>query len=320
MAYFLDNRPAEKVRRILFYRFCRTPRHWHNREFSHDQSIELTHNGNYLLRWGDRDVVSAKTLTELPWQGDICNILASGPSISRLTRPERLFRTPIACVNGSVALAQQLGERVTYYLVSDSCFVEQKPELFAAGVQLADAVILNPKTIFAVMQRLPGVLQGVPVYLQEDLKRPFKYPRATQSQMRHDAYLLVHENRTMAYSLAPEIGTYPVGTVAYQTVQILFGAGYRRLLIFGMDLSQGRFYRENSASPCYLDKSYERTILPAFELVREYCEKTGKQLINCSLESRLPDSVIPKLDGSKALSLIETGQLSDNRQQLRRCA
>ena len=202
---------------------------------------------------------------------------------------------------------QRFGERIGYYLVADPGFVKQQPDLFKTGVELADAVVLNPPTVFAAMQYVPGLLEKTPVYLQEDLRCPSKRPRATRRQMQNDPRLLVHQEHAMAYSLDLAGGAYSSGTVVYQAVQAIFSIGYQRIFMFGVDLSsQGRFYREKNSSPCYLDKSYAHNILPAFELVRAYCEQTGKELVNCSIDSRLPSSVIPKLDGSEVLSRLES--------------
>jgi Kdo-III transferase WaaZ len=310
MLYFLDGRPAEKIRRVLFHRLCCTPRYWHNREFSRSQTIERRHDGGYLVRWPNHGEVYAKAVENLPRHGDACAVVASGPSITRLERPERMFSLPAVCVNGSATLAQRFGSRISYYLVADPGFVQQQPELFRTGVELADAVVLNPPTVFAAMQYVPGLLEKAPVYLQQDLRCPFKRPRATRSQMQKDRRLLVHQEHAMAYSLDLAGGTYSSSTVVYQAVQVLFGIGYQRIFMFGVDLSsQGRFYREKNSSPCYLDKSYTHNILPAFELARAYCEQTGKELVNCSIDSRLPSTVIPKLDGSEALSRLESQML-----------
>jgi len=306
MGSLWDGRRWEKVRRSLFCRLCRTPRDWHNREFTRSQTIERTGDGGFLVRWQGHGEVRARPLDELPRHGERCTIVASGPSISRLERRERMFRTPAACVNGSVLLAQQLGVRIAYYFVSDPSFVERESDLFAMGAELADAVVLNPKTVFTAMQCLPGLLERVPVYLREDIKRPFKRPRPSRAEMQRDSSLLVHAKRAMAYSLDPVAGTYPAGTVVYDAVQVLFGIGCRRIFMFGVDLSsQGRFYCKAISSSRWLDRSYPTIVLPAFELVRTYCQRTGKELLNCSMDSRLPASVVPKLDGMEALAMLE---------------
>lgn len=308
MTTFLDGKPAEAFRRRLFYRLLRSHRHWHNRQFTASQSMETTAEGRIRVRWPGHGELIARPLTELSPTGSICSILASGPSVARLEAIERLFTRPTACVNGSVAIAQRVGVRIPYYFVSDSNFIEEQAALFKMGVGLADAVILNPMALFAAMQTTPGLLAGAQVFLHEDLRRPFKRARPSLAQMQRDPGLLVHPTRQMAFSLRPEIGTWPSGTVVYDAIQVLFGVGYRELLMFGVDLnSQGRCYHEEKASPSHLDEAYATLILPGFELVAAYCRLTGKKLVNCSIGSRLPDSVIPKQDGADVLAQLAAG-------------
>lgn len=299
---FFDGKPHESFRRRMVYRFLRTPRYRHNQTFTPTQTIEREPDGGFVVRWPPRSEVRARPIHQLPRHGEVASIVASGPSIQQLDRPERLFRVPAACVNGAVKLAKMHGVRVPYYSVTDLRFVRQQPELFALGVELADAVILRPTAIFAAMETTPGLLDRATVYLHDDLRFPFKRRRTPLARMALDPRFLTHQDAEVAYSTCPSSGTYPAGTVVYPTVQVLFGIGYRRLFMFGVDLSAGsRFYRETDASPSRLGDAYSSKILPGFELVRTYCRQTGKTLVNCSWESRLPESVIPKLDGSEAL-------------------
>jgi KDO transferase-3 len=289
----------------LYYRLFRSPRHWHNREYSPRQHIERTDDGRYIVQWQGYDEVYALSLEHLRPAGNAAAIVASGPSIQSLANPVRLFHAPAACVNGSVSLAVSLGVRIAYYVVSDSNFIEQQPLLFQQGVESADAIILNPKTVFTALQVMPELLANRPVFLREDMRYPFKGPQLSGRDVLNDPRVLGHPNGGRAFSLQPAEGTYPGGTVTYDAVQILFGIGYQRLYLFGMDLtSSARFYPEWVSSPSWLDRDYHTKVLPSFELVRTYCRQTGRRLINCSLDSRLPAAVIPKMDANEGLRLL----------------
>ncbi len=299
---FLDGGLWEGFRRRLYYRLFRSPRHWHNREYTPRQQIERAPDGRFVVRWPGHEDVEARSLAHLKPVGHAAAIIASGPSIRRLNDPVRLFHSPAACANGSISLAASLGVRVAYYVVSDSDFIEQQPELFAQGVERSDAVILNPKTVLTAMLLMPGLLRGRPLFLREDMRYPFKGPQLSGTKVISDPRVLAHPNGDRAFSLEPAAGTYPGGTVAYDAVQILFGIGYQRLYLFGMDLTRtGRFYAETNPSPSRLDRDYEARILPSFELVRTFCRQTGRRLINCSLDSRLPTAVVPKMDANEGL-------------------
>lgn len=280
-------------------------RDWHNRGFASGQSIEKE-GSTYAIRWTGRGVLRARCLSELPRAGECGSIVASGPSIRRLRRPERLFDHPVACVNGSVVLAAELGRPIDYYIVSDHRFILERPDLFRAGTSLAKAVVLGPMSTFAAMLLAPDALRGTNLFYRENLRRPFKRRRPSVADLRRDPLVIAHPSGDPAFSLAPARGTFPAGTVVFDALQVLFGIGYRQLFMFGVDLTDGpRFYRESSPTSNELAGDYARRIEPAFELVAEYLRLSGRRLFNASPESRLPDTIIPKADGNDLLDRLE---------------
>lgn len=124
---FGDGTFSEERARRLWLRVFAGADSWHNRVFSPRQSIETTADG-CIVRWSGRGEFHARHGSRLPRRGHLGVILASGPSVARLERPERLFRLPVTCVNGSVALPHQFCrrcdwllalERTTVHLVED---------------------------------------------------------------------------------------------------------------------------------------------------------------------------------------------------------
>lgn len=297
---FTDGSPLTVAARTLWFRL-RGSSQWHNRVFTPRQSIVRTADG-FLVRWQGRGEVHARSLAQLACRGPRAAILASGASVARLDRPERLFRLPVACVNGSVVLPSRLGCRCDCLVVSDPRFVRDRPDLFRTGVTVADAVVLDPTTLFAAMQFAPDALAAATVYLAEDVLRPFKRPRPRPESLAADPQLLVHPSGRAVFSLDPARGVCSGGTVVYNAVQLLFGIGYSEVVIFGLDLSNGpRFYPERTPAPSDLDDVFTRTIEPAFELAGDYLRRTGKTLVNASAASRLSAVDIPKVDGNDAL-------------------
>lgn len=245
----------------------------------------------------------ARSLSQLARRGSRGVIVASGPSVAQLDRPERLFELPVACVNGSAALPSRLGRRCDYLVVSDPRFIRDQPELFRAGVAVADAIVLNPTTLFAALQFAPGTLDTATVYLAEDVLRPFKQPRPLPAAIAADPQLLAHPSGRIAFSLDPAYGICSAGTVVYNTVQLLFGIGYEEVFMFGADFSaEPRFYPERMPSASELADSFTRSIEPAFQLVGDYLRRTGKRLVNASAASRLSAADIPKADGNNVLA------------------
>lgn len=289
---------------MLWHRVCGGRLHWHNRVFTAGQRWEPTARGSRLV-WPGRGTLDARRIDSLPRHGDTACILASGPSVGRIRDLERLFDQPVACVNGSVSLAHDLGRRVHYFIVSDHRFILEKPDLFRLGTGLADAVVLTPMTAFTAMLLTPDALTADVFFVHEDLRRPFKRPRQSRTELLGDPRVITHPSRDVCFSLDPHRGTWPSGTVVYDAIQLLFGVGYRELFMFGVDLSDApRFYREGVASPTQLTADYEPAILPAFELVRDYLRQSGRTLVNASPESRLPHEVVPKADGNAVLDLL----------------
>lgn len=306
---FSDGDRWADLRRVLWHQLLGGARQWHNRIFTRGQTIERDGDG-WLIRWRGRGGFRARTLADLPCRGRRGVILASGPSVRDLRRPERLFTLPVACVNGSVVLAHDLGRRVATYFVSDHRFVLGCPALFRVGVTLADAVVLGTSAAFAALLATPDVLrraerEGTPIYLRENLRRPFKRPRRTEAEIVRDPGLLATPDGRIAFALDPARGTCPAGTVVYDVLQVLYGAGYRDLFMFGVDLSAGpRFYREHAPAANGLAESYERSIEPAFRLVAEYLRRSGNTLVNGSAASRLPAAIVPRVDGNELLDVL----------------
>lgn len=295
---------SEEWSRRLWFRVFAGSGAWHNRVFAPKQSIETAPDG-WLVRWPGYGEFHARHVSRLPRRGRRGVILASGPSVARLERPDQLFRLPVTCVNGSVTLPQRLGRRCDCLVVTDPRFIRDKPDLFRIGTALADAVVLQPVTAFAALQFAPDALARSTIYLVDDPLHPFRRRRPSLASLAADARLLVHPGGRLAFSLDPSFGICPAGTVVYGAVQLLFGIGCEELFMFGVDLTgEPRFYAEGRPAPSELDASYARTIEPAFELVGEYLRQSGRRLVNASPASRLSVADIPRVCGNDLLERI----------------
>lgn len=301
---FRDGSSVAARARWLVFRVLAGADGWHNRVFSPRQSIETTADG-FLVRWSGRGQFQARHVSLLPRRGRRAVILASGPSVADLERPERLFRLPVTCVNGSIVLPRQLGRRCDCLVVTDPRFIRDQPDLFRAGAALADAVVLQPVTAFAALQFTPDVLERATIHLVEDPLRPFKKRRPSPAALASDSRLLLHPSGRFAFSLDPALGICAAGTVVYGAVQLLFGIGYEELFMFGVDLSAGRrFYAEQSPAVNELAGAYARSIEPAFQLVGAYLDRSGRSLVNASPASRLSVAGIRKACGNELLERI----------------
>jgi hypothetical protein len=287
--------------RGAWYRCVGGSRQWHNRGFASGQTIETDDLG-FTIRWRGHGEVRARNLRTLSMPGRFASVLASGPSVRALRRPERIFDHPVCCVNGSASLAADLGRQVDCCVVSDYRFILEKPDLFRVVTRVARAVVLNPMSIFTAMLTVPDALEEASLFMREDLRRPFKRLQPTAAELADDPGLITNATGDLAFALDPSLGTFPAGTVVFDALQILFGIGCREVFMFGVDLTDGpRFYRESRPAKSELAQAYERRIEPAFALVAEYLRRTGRSLVNGAAGSRLPDTIIPKVDGNELL-------------------
>lgn len=291
--------------RAAWFRVAGGPRRWHNRSFASGQSIAADDRG-FTIHWRGRGTVRARNLRSLSLPGGFASVLASGPSVRSLRRPERLFDHPVCCVNGSAALAAELGRPVDCYVVSDHRFIIEKPDLFREAARISRAVVLNPMSVFAALLAAPDAVTEANLFLREDLRRPFKRPRPTAAAVASDPGLIATAAGDLAFAIDPSRGTFPAGTVVFDALQILYGIGCREVFLFGVDLSAGpRFYAESRPAPNELGDAFDRGIEPAFALVAEYLRRTGRRLVNGSPGSRLSAAVVPQADGNDLLDELE---------------
>jgi Kdo-III transferase WaaZ len=125
--------------------------------------------------------------------------------------------------------------------------------------------------------------------------------RASRAQMRLEcgfSWFRQKPNR-IGFSRNLEKGYFSSRTIPYAGIQLAYHLGFNRVFVVGMDLnsSLGRFYEQGcEAVRSRLDGDYEHYILPCFELMAERVINPDFRVFNLSPNSRLPASVVPKLD------------------------
>jgi Kdo-III transferase WaaZ len=297
---------AKKSFRNIYIRLCKPRAYWHNRKFH--PSLDIIHSAPeiYSIFWKHKLMARATAASAVREQDGICNIIGSGPSISSIKEPRLLFDHKTIFVNGSFVIARALGAHPDYYMVTDKGFIRRNLEMFKSAALRSQAVVLNATALNAVCEVDPALLKKLPVIYVEDLKHPFKKRSLKKAQDRmqkeFDGSLLNHGHYNVAFSKDLSLGVFPSGTVVYAATQFAYGIGFQELRIFGMDLSaDGRFYQEDVPEPSVLYESYQSGIKPAFELVGQYAIEKGLTIYNCSPQSRLPDTIIKKIDPNAIL-------------------
>jgi KDO transferase-3 len=260
----------------------------------------------YTIFWKHSRIAQATSAFAIEEKERVCNIIASGQSINSIRNPRLLFSNKTICVNGSFLVARQVGRRPDYYMVSDKGFIRRKFDFFKSAALNCGKVVLDATVVNAICEIDPSFLKKLHIIYYDDLKHPFRKCRLKKAQDRRqikfEASLFNHSCYNVAFSKDLSLGIFPSGTVVYGAIQFAYGIGFKDLRIFGMDLNAlGRFYREKVPEPSVLNESYESGIKPGFELVRQYVTEKQFTIYNCSLQSRLPDTIVKKMDPNAML-------------------
>ena len=116
-------------------------------------------------------------------------------------------------------------------------------------------------------------------------------------------YRQVHDHPYFARSFENGLST-DAANIAYVALQLAFCLGFRKVYLFGLDLShEGRFYHEEQPCPQSLQKEWDERIIKPFSLVGDMVGKGEWDVINCSPNSLLPESILPRMDPNQALLL-----------------
>ena len=259
----------------------------HNRLFPPSFRV-YEENGHLEFRTSNGNSTSAllAQTMENTQSGD-CNIILSGPSVKSIQEPELLGKRYTIAVNGSPELLMKNNVACNAYIVSDPRYLQQKTSDFLQYARYADYCFLSYSGIVALLN-LGVRLDGITIRVFDRRARPFRQHRPSQP--------LTYFARSFDKGLGPS------STVAYAALQIAYCLGFRTVYLFGLDLSlEGRFYSEDRSQPTALHKNWDENILQPFSLIGNMVAGGEWKVINCSMQSRLPESIQPKMDPNQAL-------------------
>lgn len=236
-------------------------------------------------------------------------IIASGPS-ARDFPLHRYARYPMLAMNGSICCFAEADVAPYFYLCDDSSFVRNRLPLLLDATRLAQNLALSLRVIDSLLEREPQALDRRSLYCFERVNRPLQGLAPTSDRefarsARKDpdlecgfSWFRQKPNR-IGFSRNLEKGYFSSRTIPYAGIQLAYHLGFSQVFVVGMDLdsSKGRFYEQGSdAVPSRLDGDYEDYILPCFEMLAQRVVNPNFRVYNLSLESRLPSSVVPKLN------------------------
>lgn len=235
-------------------------------------------------------------------------IVASGASAKGFPL-ERFADVPMITMNGGISMFAGTGISPFFYVCSDSNFPVQQPDLYAQAVKTSQRLALWPQ----LGDELP-VATAAEVYLLKKASRSTLFQAAfnPEPELVRSRAFWESSSRTIGFSKDLSEGYFDARTVAYIALQIAYHAGFDQVFLVGVDLNQagGRFYEQagRAISPCGLDGHYERRILPSLELMSARVMDDRFAVYNLSQDSRIPESVIPKVTADEAHALIRANR------------
>jgi len=230
----------------------------------------------------------------------VIHIVLSGPSVATLKQPGRLFCRPSLIVNGAYRmLAAESGVKADLYLISDVGFIRRQWDAFIAGTRVARALAIDHRVALEIARRDPSLLRTVPVYLFDNLTRP--YGRPTHWWRKNAVAGVQVFEADCALSLSADVGYFPSRTVAYIALQIAASQRPQSVTFFGLDLGgSGRFYAEAKPEQSMLDQD-RSIILRDLSHAVKALTVAGIDVFNASLQSTVPDTLMRRIDPDQYL-------------------
>jgi KDO transferase-3 len=236
-------------------------------------------------------------------------LLASGGSAASFP-VSRYARIPFVAMNGSITRLADENIEPMFYICDDKSFTESRPDLAVLGARLAQHVAMSFQCFQTLQLFDSEVLQHKRAYLLERVNRRHGYPSVSDRRfawsIRNDPDLISgfslfrQKPNRIGFSRNMCKGYFVGRTIVYCATQLVYFLGFRRVFIVGMDLksSAGRFYEQGqNALPTRLDCDFDQFILPSFRILKKnIIDKEDFKVFNLSRDSRMPESVLPKID------------------------
>ena len=246
-------------------------------------------------------------------------LLASGPSAGEFPL-SRYADWPVIAMNGSIVRCADQKITPFFYICDDPGFVRDRPDLACLGARSATHLAMSLSCLQELHRHDPTLLpQRSGVLLLERVNRRHGMAvlsdRSYAWSIRRDPdlicgfSLLRRKTNRIGFSRNMSKGYFGGRTIPYAATQLACHLGFSQVFLIGMDLNKaiGRFYETGAAAlPSSLDEDFEDYILPSFRIVAEQVSpRYPLRLFNLSPLSRLPASVVPKIETTQLDALLE---------------
>jgi Kdo-III transferase WaaZ len=249
-------------------------------------------------------------------QSGDCFIVGTGPSVNDIDFARLKGQTCFG-VNGAIAKFLDTGLEPEYYAISTYDFFENRFDMVREAINSGAKCFFPFWGLGKICEQDASALKDSQVYLLDPLNQRYDVPAMGASAFdkwaSNDPDMILNPNiqsRTdqVGFCTNMEKGYFHGENIVYTALQHAYYLGFRRIFILGMDLNysgpQARFYEDNSdIRPTWIDASFERSIVPCFEIVRDMLAQTNIEVYNLSAKSKLSSDIIPKISFEEALDL-----------------
>jgi len=272
---------------------------------------------HYDIYWKGKAVGQTRPLTSLQKSpSSQCFIIATGPSLARMDVSKLAGHTCFG-VNGAIDLADSSGLSFQYHLVSDGSFVRDRFPLVRRMIESGTDCLFSFAALGMICELDPALTAATNLYLLPEMNYRYQVPRLNPAAFRtwamQQKYITLHpdpryNSGRVGFSRDINQGVFTAQTVVFEALQVACYLKFRQVFILGMDLNaspgQPRFYeQDDNVIKSRIDRDYAPYIQPAFEVARDMAVSHAFEIYNLSRESRLPDTVIPKISLEDALDM-----------------
>lgn len=234
-------------------------------------------------------------------------LVASGPSVAQF--PMSRYRDwPMLAMNGSIQRFLEEGVRPLFYLCDDKGVAQHKGRAVADGIRHSRYAALGLSSLEQVARHSPDALCEGELFLLERANRLHGQAKLSDRlfawRNRHNPDMAVHwsllhqKHNRIGFSRDLSQGYFNARTIAYAALQLACHLGFSRVFMVGVDMNpvQGQFYDpEGKVIPSRLADDWDDYIRPSFDLLGGKVLGPGFQVFNLSRQSRIPESLVPKL-------------------------
>jgi len=274
--------------------------------------------GAYGICWDGRALAQTAPLGEVADSagGDVI-LVGTGPSVQQVDTA-LLAKRPCVGVNGAIALFEKAGTTPAYYTITTYDFFHNRFEMVAEILRSGARCFFPFWGLSVIAERAPDLLAKASLHLIEEVNRPYGRPQyplhVCDEWIRLEPAFVHHPGHSrkggkVGFSRDLARGIFHGENILYTALQVAYYIGFRRFFILGMDLNYSgpkpRFYEtQGDTRPTWIDESFERSIVPCFEIVHNLCKAGKMEVYNVSPASRLPGRLVPKITPAEMAAML----------------